>query len=343
MIRSKSFITLALAAALVLAGCGKGINGPGDGGNDGNVGWIRQNSVTANDLLAVSFSDTSNGWAVGWFTILHTTDGGRTWSPQTQNAARQGALFTGVSSPDSSHCWVVGADGSIQATSDAGRTWRLQDTGLAGSSLYGVAFSDTTNGWACGRRSGAAGAAIRYTQNGGGIWVNGDATGIQELRAISVSKPYSFRVVACGLLGTVATSVNGGVSWIRSPSTGTTQMLQGVAMLPGNGLSVLAGGVPGIGGILRTFDGGDTWQPSQSLPAGVQVNGLDMASFNVGWMVGTSSAHSEVARTSDGGLSWLSQFVNWGLPLNGVCAVNSNYAWAVGDQGAIFFTRTGGN
>lgn len=51
--------------------------------SDGGLTWTLQDSSTAssgNDLNAVKFSDTDNGYAVGDNgTVIHTTDGGATW------------------------------------------------------------------------------------------------------------------------------------------------------------------------------------------------------------------------------------------------------------------------
>ena len=50
-----------------------------DGGNN----WVRQNSGTVNTLYAVTFVDSTTGWAVGDAgTILHTTNGGYDWVKQ---------------------------------------------------------------------------------------------------------------------------------------------------------------------------------------------------------------------------------------------------------------------
>jgi photosystem II stability/assembly factor-like uncharacterized protein len=340
----KGIACVALVLALGAGGCGKGVTNPGGDGNPNGGGWVRQTSRTTYDLLAVSFADTLHGWAVGDYVILHTSDGGLTWLPQTQNATRPGVLFTGVSAPDTGHCWVVAADGSIQATSDGGRSWTVQSSGLGGGILHAVCFADSTHGWVCGRSNIGANALIRYTITGGDIWTDAQTTGVGEMLSLSVSRPYTFRLVACGLLGSVATSQDGGSSWTRTPATGTTQMLEAVAVVPGtSGMGAVAGGVIGIGGVLRSSDGGATWQTGQPLPAGMEVRGAWMATFSGGWIAGTGSGQAEIAHTSDGGVSWYSQSVSWGLPLNAVCAADANHAWAVGDGGAIFMTRTAGN
>ena len=50
-------------------------------------------SRTVEDLNAVTFADTLHGWAVGTFTILHTSDGGRTWISQLLNADVRAAQY----------------------------------------------------------------------------------------------------------------------------------------------------------------------------------------------------------------------------------------------------------
>jgi len=339
--RFNLFACAAVALTLVGSGCSKGVLNPGGGGNPTGGGWVQQNPPVHNDLLAVSFADTLHGWAVGAAAILHTSDGGRTWVNQMQNAPRQGLIYSGASAPDSNHCWVVSeSDGSIQATADGGRSWMMQDAG-SGGALFAVAFTDTSHGWACGQRVDHANALIRYTQTGGTVWQDAQTTGIPILYALGASP---FRLMACGVLGTVATSDALGQQWQKTPLTGTTQQLQAIAILPSSGgLSAVAGGVAGVGSVLTSTDGGASWGTGQPLPAGLDVEGITMASYTAGWLVGSGAGHAEIARTADGGVSWITQAVSWGLPLRGVSAVDTRHVWVVGDGGAIFYTSSGGN
>ncbi|KAK3283781.1 hypothetical protein CYMTET_8546 [Cymbomonas tetramitiformis] len=91
------------------------------------------------------------------------------WS--SREAASRASRFTGTretlnavvfASP--SHGWVVGEEGAIYVTSDAGDTWRPQYSGTT-SGLTGVLFANTTVGCAVGR----AGALV-CTRNGGATW-----------------------------------------------------------------------------------------------------------------------------------------------------------------------------
>src|SRR5207237_770107 len=86
-----------------------------------------QDSGTSNELLGVQFTDALTGWAVGAVgTIVHTSDGGATWSGQDSGANNNlGALdFT-----DALTGWAVGDRGTILHTSDGGATWSGQDSG----------------------------------------------------------------------------------------------------------------------------------------------------------------------------------------------------------------------
>ena len=46
---------------------------------DGGVTWTIQNSGTKVNLARVIFNNKSTGWSFGGSTLLHTTDGGKNW------------------------------------------------------------------------------------------------------------------------------------------------------------------------------------------------------------------------------------------------------------------------
>ncbi len=51
------------------------------------AGWYEQSPNTSYNLLALGFIDTETGWAVGYETIVHTTDGRVTWAEQQPDGA----------------------------------------------------------------------------------------------------------------------------------------------------------------------------------------------------------------------------------------------------------------
>ncbi len=88
---------------------------------NGGLSWISV-SAPANSyyLRALDFVDSLNGWAVGRFgTIIHTTDGGNTWTFQTNPATT--TLFD-VDFSDPQHGVACGY-GIILYTTNGGQNW----------------------------------------------------------------------------------------------------------------------------------------------------------------------------------------------------------------------------
>ena len=338
MRRSLVVLSLLVLTTLCLAGCKAGVSNPGPVLGTNDSGWTLQSSPSLNDLLAVSFSDTLHGFAVGVLTVLHTRNGGATWVSQI--GAVPGLIqFNGVSSPDSLHAWMVGVDGFIYSTVDGGTSWTKQQPSVPGAILNAVRFRDRNNGWACGRRNNGEGV-ILYTNNGGQIWSEAATNGLHEVQSISFGT--SGAGVACGVQGQIAYSVDGGATW-KLGNSGTTFALQAIGMAPGaGGQFAIAGGV--LGAALTTSDGGRTWSRSQSLPAGMEVRGASMANFNQAWIAGVASGIAQISYSPDGGLSWYTQGpLSRSNALNAIQMLDVRHGWAVGDGGTIYHTHTGGN
>jgi hypothetical protein len=109
------------------------------------------------------------GWAVGQAgVVLHTSDGGLGWSPQTSGVSED--LFA-VSFSDAIHGWAVGAGATILRTSDGGTSWIAQTAPNPDRSLQGVVALSETDGVIVGY----AGELARTT-NQGADWVDARET-----------------------------------------------------------------------------------------------------------------------------------------------------------------------
>jgi photosystem II stability/assembly factor-like uncharacterized protein len=77
-------------------------------------------------FTSVAFADASHGWVVGLnHTILATTDGGASWSKQSDGSQGRNRTVACVSARDA---WLVGfqeLSGVVGSTSDGGSTWAL--------------------------------------------------------------------------------------------------------------------------------------------------------------------------------------------------------------------------
>ena len=94
-------------------------------------------------------------------TILHTSDGGATWTAQASIPATTQSL-AGVAFADANDGWAVGAAGAILHTTTRGATWSAQSSGT-GADLKGVAFPAAKRGWVVE----ASGTAILATLSAG--------------------------------------------------------------------------------------------------------------------------------------------------------------------------------
>lgn len=158
---------------------------------DGGRTWARQRVPTRHLLLGGAFADAQHGWlSGGGLTLLRTEDGGENWragtlyiplsDPQNVSAPRSNAKSSGATPPaaalpaslrlnavsfvDSEKGWAVGANGVVYFTSNGGRAWQPQESGVK-SDLYDVKFLDALEGWAVGGEG-----TILHTKNGGRVW-----------------------------------------------------------------------------------------------------------------------------------------------------------------------------
>ncbi|HUT98873.1 MAG TPA: YCF48-related protein [bacterium] len=181
---------------------------------------------------------------------------------------------------------------------------------------------------------------------------------------------YDTRLYCVGDSGLIVYSPNSGGSW--NPLTSSISAnLYCVSLVDGS-----HGYAGGAGVVAKTVNGLDWTQTSQP-PNMTNVRGIDFPTQNTGWACGGSY----IARTNDGGDTWTSQYFaggyefydiamyssvfglavdtggrvfrwngsSWGQVLDvspglrSVCTYGVDYAWAVGDGGAIYATSNGGD
>jgi photosystem II stability/assembly factor-like uncharacterized protein len=143
----------------------------------GNVQFFNEN---VGRVVGVSIAHSSNGEPKS-DVILHSIDGGRSWSVQA-NLGNSGSvrdlLFI-----NQTRGWSVGKNGLIMRTSDGGKSWTRQQSGTL-MHLNSVSFIDENTGWAVGGwdeddlykdetgkpREGWNQGIILRTTNGGQTW-----------------------------------------------------------------------------------------------------------------------------------------------------------------------------
>ena len=208
------------------------------------------------DLFSVSFPNEKDGWACGrWGTILHTSNGGKTWGRQNSDVDYS---LSSIFFVDSKHGWAVGDEGTIIHTQDGGKTWEKQKSPLP-FVLMDVYFATSAKGWIVTEQT-----HILYTDNGGKTW------SIQFKDKDFILKAVSFcdqlNGWAVGEYGYIYHTRNGGITWEKqagkfeiSASTGEPEggniLFDVVAVDPQVAWAV---GIDSY--VIRTVDGGKTWQ-----------------------------------------------------------------------------------
>ena len=322
---------------------------------DGTQGWFWQMPQPAggvDGLSALAFPDAGNIWTVGaGGLILHSTDGGVTWSAQPTGTD---ADLWSVSFPDDQHgcaCGgsVSGPGGVIVATTDGGATWVDKTPSGLTESLTNASFVSATHGWI-----GTTGGEILKTTNGGADWTH------EKVKSLYRNSPFGsyfagYRTIdfvgasrgwAGGGDGQIWTTANGGKTWAPVFSGLTPDMVvtQVDFVDPVHGWVLAQSLETGMSKVIATRDGGLLWRTVAT--GDWTVGEIDATSASSVWLLdgGYSSfaafndyfgffggvGQVTVQHSSDGGLHWQSSSVGSPFAM-GAIAARGNVVCAVGD------------
>ncbi len=254
---------------------------------DAGRSWFNEASSTSFNLNDVWFTTAATGFAVGnGGTIMRTRNGGATWSRLTTVPASEN--LNGVCFADTSRGWAVGANGVIVRTTNGGASWTRSNP--TSQQLQSVSFSDPLEGWAVGD-----GGVIVGTHDGGASWYVVQPS-VTSLPLRSVWRTSATRAWAGGLQGanpfTVPTPDS--LQWVL----GTFGALNQVNSLQlRDGVTGYAVGTNGPGLVLKTVDGGASWQPQVANTAQA-LHDVWFVDTRRGWAVG---ATGRIVHTANGG------------------------------------------
>jgi photosystem II stability/assembly factor-like uncharacterized protein len=203
-------------------------------------------------------------------------------------------------------------------------------------------------GWAIGWDETGT-AVIFHTGNGGTTWeVQGDRTlwtghSGNDISAVNGRTAWAALGTPDGGHGIILHTTNGGATWVvQALPPGVDDSVKCI-----KGLSEsVAWAVTLKGTILRTEDGGQTWNvvPHPGIPIG-EVNRMDAVGFRDVWVVDHLGGATGVIHTTDNGATWrqetLPDILGQG-PL-AISAFSTDVVWsAVNMEGDLFRTVDGG-
>ena len=324
---------------------------------NGGVTWELQKGGTSNDLYSFSLSpDGILAVGEGGIAMRYSVDTEKfivELPPAAEEVAaaleaqlpetveyhweiiRSGALqtyFTDTYFLSALRGWTVGHDGVILKTTDGGKTWHPQQSGVT-EDLQRIHFIDEQHGWIGGKE------VLLRTENGGQTWQR-VGKGLENVFFISAMHFITPKKGWIGVNnGQTLHTTDGGKTW-HIQKTGLTQepitdfyfisSQQGWAVAPQRRTG---------GFILHTVDGGNYWDiQARTHHRGI---GIHFANAQLGWVV---MENGDSLTTTDGGQTWKlrrGQMAS-GTRLQAVKIRNHTQAWAVANQKTLLTTDNQG-
>jgi photosystem II stability/assembly factor-like uncharacterized protein len=302
--------------------------------------WEPVNYPEDLELNDVFFVTDQEGWITGGKSalrggvILHTTDGGDHWDVQVGDPESSDRAFHGLRFIDATHGWATQTTGSEERllhTTD-GAHWRT--TGKIKEHYVDYQFTSESNGIA------VHGTQIYATRDGGRSWdpafecrskvlVNGltQEVNCEWVRLQFLTPQTGFAIGKNALdLAFVARTDDGGQSWnlMTAPISGRPED----AFFIDESTGYLRAGAPDTGQLLKTTDGGATWQGMTGSPG----KRIAFADPQVGWSI----LYDKVSFTNDGGERWSSREYPFPSSVIAFSLPRRDRGYVVGDHGMIY-------
>lgn len=235
---------------------------------DGGLNWFRQNLGGPKHAARIRFFDAAHGWAAGGDMVqLCTTDGGAEWNQKLvpdPPIPSETTEYNGVWFVNERIGWIVagrwpsgdtfsGGQGYIVMTTDQGDNWQLLKVDTT-YDFYDCWFRDSLTGFVVGGDDRTLRGVVLQTTDGGLTWnerpLPASARFLRSICFVSPSEGW-----ACGRSGTIIHTTDAGQTWTLQPTAIDTTLFDiefanhERGMASGNSI------------VLRTLDGGATWQP----------------------------------------------------------------------------------
>ena len=322
---------------------------------------MKQVNITAGGeaVCDVVMDIITAGWAVGagdsgYGTILYTADAGRSWTRQGSPSMVPDVRLKDVFAVDDQICWVGGEADTLRGTTvilytkDGGATWSNQGSSLRTSrpvSIAAIVAHDKDTAWAVTSDT----CMVIKTVNGGGSWsVCRESSSVVSYSALTVADGRN--VWCCGQAAdgnaVVEYSPDGGTTWSEMPVSAASSSQRPTDIYAASGPVLYLSGA-GAMGILRSADGGVTWE--NALSADVDINSMEVCFDNYVWAAGSGGIMyvstdglltDDEVNPADGGYSTgtLSSVSFLRDAARGACSVMSS----TGESGTIYYTVDGG-
>lgn len=328
---------------------------------DGYYPVMKQVNITAGGeaVCDVVMDIITAGWAAGtgdsgYGTILYSPDAGQSWVRQGSPSMIPDVRLKDVFAVNDQICWIAGEADTLRGTTvilytkDGGATWSNQGSSLRTSrpvSIAAIVAYDKDTAWAVTSDT----CMVIKTVNGGGSWsVCRESSSVVSYSALTVADGRN--VWCCGQAAdgnaVVEYSPDGGTTWSEMPVSAASSSQRPTDIYAASGPVLYLSGA-GAMGILRSADGGETWE--NALSADVDINSMEVCFDNYVWAAGSGGIMyvstdglltDDEVNPADGGYSTgtLSSVSFLRDAARGACSVMSS----TGESGTIYYTVDGG-
>ena len=302
--------------------------------------------------------DGQNGWVVASDTtvILHTSNSGANWTRQTIPDMR---LLFDVFFLNGQKGWILADQGFIFYTSNGGNTWIRQFAGLA-KRVGRIFFFDDTCGWAACKE--VIGRTVRGNDT---VWhwetwqqicppcppFSSETTWFNGISFSNILKgwvcagrfpeywwPPGETVYTRGQ-GYIAVSNDSGLTWQLQKRDTINDFFDIKFLDTLNGFIVGGNDRTMSATVMKTQNGGVTWQ-TVTIPAQAKfLQGIEVINNNYIWAVGHNGT---IIHSRNGGQTWIIQQSNVNTTLYDVDFADTLHGLVAGDS-YVQYTHDGGN
>lgn len=289
---------------------------------DGGQQWDLLLDTLPLTFHAIHFPTDSIGYVAGRLgKILKTTNAGQSWTPLvTGNVAN----FVSLYFLNADTGYAGGENYGMYKTTNGGISWSLVNA-FPENNCYSITFLNDTLGWA-----GAYSGKIFRTINGGLTWQQQlNQANFEEITQISFNSPTRGIAISDAYFY----KTNNGTNWTATFAYAGMNM-KCVAL---NSNSTIFIGADG-GGMRLAQNFSNTYtnpNPGFSLASNRCIRFTDPLN---GWVC---SDNGMMAKTSDGGNTWLFDTANFFTYFNDLAAISPQKAIAVGTNGEVVTTTNG--
>ncbi|MGB3344271.1 MAG: YCF48-related protein [Aequorivita sp.] len=274
------------------------------------------------------FVDNNRGYIINRREILETLDAGESWQKKRDIYHGNDFDFNG------NVAYIVGADGYVLRSVDAGNNWSQIQTGF-NNDLLSVSVVDENTTYISGRSiMGGNNSVLLKTEDGGTNWELIDFP--SNIAVNSVVFTSNLIGHAACIDGKLLKTIDGGNTWFPTEQGNSLKDFKKLHFVSNNvGFTTQEDR-----GLYKTTDGGNTWS---HLGGNFSIYSIHFLNENIGFTCGYDGI---IQKTIDGGLNWENisyMHMAYFSDFMAIYFTDTNRGFIGGERGRIAKTTNGGN